>query len=338
MSFIGPDERIVILQYNQYERRDLTDDELARLADGGIKTVACYLRWQDSEPRRGIHEWSAIDRLVAQHRKAGLKTIVKVYCYAPTFFPDNWYLRAKSGDVQRHVGPRTPEGDNYTSTLSYWCPEAWAYHLQFVEEACQHFSAKDVLCINISPANGEALIPGNAYLYDAHAIESYRQHAGRADIPDVALPGSPTLDWLRETVIPCQVETQRIFHRYGGEYWTMLHHAFETIPSTGNWLIDDLYRALHAELGDEHWGICYTVFRPGDSRAPWGAAQDVKRHGVKMLFASEGPEGLLRNTKDAIDQGARGMLTGPLAPYMGHARMEEWMYDAIRQSATWWPQ
>jgi hypothetical protein len=336
MSFIQSDERILILDYNSYAGCELNADELSSLGDAGVKTVACYLRWCRVEKEKGVYDWSSMDAEVERIRKAGLKVIIKAYFSAPPFFPDAWYIRGKHGDIQRNIGAANPDGDHFSSSLSYWNPEAWNYHLEFIKRVCERYCSEHVLCINIAPANGEALIPGNNYLYDDYALASYRAFTGTDEVPGEALPGTPTLEWLRETVIPAQVETQRIFHHYGGEYWTMLHHAFETIPSTGNWLIDDLYRALHRELGDEHWGICYTLFRPGETRGLWGAEQDINRHGIKMLFASEGPMGLLTNTRRSIEMGARGMLTGPLAPYLGYTRMQSWMFEAIKNTLKNW--
>jgi hypothetical protein len=279
---------------------------------------------------------------VGRIHDAGMKAIIKAYSYAPTFFPDDWYLRDPNGIIQREHGPANAVMDYPGfSTLSYWNPEAWAYHLDFIERCCQRYNGPDTLCINISPANGEALVAGVNCLFDKYAIDSYREFVRvlqyeAPDLPGDAVPGSPTLEWLRATVIPAQIQTQRIFHKYGGEYWTMLHHAFETQPNTGNWLIDDLYRALHQELGDEHWGICYTVFRPGETRGLWGPERDVKRHGIRMLFAAEGPAGLLQNTMKAIRMGARGMLCGPLMPYAPYRRMEDWMCEAIKTTSQWW--
>ena len=335
MSFIESNEHILILDYNSYPGLAFREDELAKLRDAGIKTVACYMSWYLTEPSQGEYDWSIVDELVNSYHKVGLKAIVKTYFNAPPFFPDDWYICDADGNIQRHVGEPFLNGEVPVSTLSYWNPNAWDYHLRFIERVCERYSDSNTLCINIAPANGEALIPGSNYLFDNYALASYKQFTG-SNTPGEALPGTPTLDWLRETVIPGQVETQRIFQKHGGEYWTMLHHAFETIPSTGNWLIDDLYTALHKELGDEHWGICYTLYRPGETRGLWGAKQDIDRHGVKMLFASEGPAGLNTNTMNAIGQGARGMLTGPLAPYLSGGRMEDWMYEAIQKTNEWW--
>jgi hypothetical protein len=337
MSFIEQDEHIIILDYNCYSGLALNDAELSRLHDSGIKTVMCYLQWRFIEPVMGVYDWTDIEERLEAYQKAGLKAIIKTYLGAPGFFPDDWYLRGSNGDIQRHVGEPNIDGSCPVSCLSYWNPMAWDYHLRFIERVCERFSDPNTLCINIAPANGEALIPGNNYLYDDYAVASFRQFTGTNNYPSTAIPGTPTLDWLRETVIPGQVETQKMFQKCGGEYWTMLHHAFETIPSTGNWLIDDLYTALHKELGHNHWGICYTLYRPGETRGLWGARQDIDRHGVKMLFASEGPAGLYTNTQNAISQGARGMITGPLAPYLGsNGRMADWMYEAIRDTSQWW--
>jgi hypothetical protein len=337
MSFLADSEHIVILEYNAYPGRSFGEGDLIRLRDVGVKTVICYLMWYQIETAPGVYDWSSLDLLIERYRRVGLKAIVKVALFPPDFFAEDWYTRDQAGNVQNRMDTTNGLGDwAYYPNISYWNPVGWRYHLDFIELACKRLSAPDVLCINISPANGEALIFGKNVLFDPAALASYRAFTGTDGRPGDAVPGSPTLDWMRATVIPGQIEMQRIFHGYGGEYWTMLHHAFETIPSTGNWLIDDLYDALHREFGNEHWGICYTVYRPGETRGLWGPEQDIRRHGVKMLIASEGPQGLLDHTRNAIDRGARGMLCGPMAPYLGYNGLEEWMVAAIRETAGWW--
>ena len=346
MSYIAPDDFIAIIDYagiygpeSQY-----APDDLLKLRDAGIQTVMTYLNWHTIETAPGVYDWSGVDAVVTGIREAGLKAIVWDYLFQiPYFLPESWYQRDRDGVALRKLGELDSQWDIpdfRAAALSYWNPDAWDYHLGFIERSCEHFDMPGVMCLNNAPANGEGLLQGTpgGYFYDNAALASFRAHVGdKTAIPGRAVPGTPTLDWLRATIIPAQLETQRIFVRYFGEYWTLLHHAFETIPATGNWLLDDLYDTLRAELAPaEHWGLCCTVFREGEMRGLWGPEYDVKRHGVKMLVAAEGPDGLNRNTDKAIAMGMRGMFCGPLAPYMGHTRMEEWMLQAIRDSLRKW--
>ncbi len=347
MNFIQPTEHVIAMDYNAMPGRRFNDDELAQLRDAGVQTVACYLRWDWTETASGVYDWTAIDSEVEAIRAAGLKALVKCYLWPPSFFPDNWYLWAQDGTIKRTLGQFDAVGDVAEQPcISPWHPEAAERHWGFIARACGHLDLPGVQCVNISPANGAALLPGANLFYDPAAQRSWQRFAWRKsgesrlreEMGD-AKPDSMALDWLRSTLIPFQIETQRIFVRHCGEYWTMLHHAFETIPSTGNWLIDDLYAALRREFPEaEHWGICYTVFRPGETRGIGGVERDIKQHGIKMLVAAEGPIGLLTNTKRAITMGARGMLVGPLAPYLGFDRMQPWMFEAIRTSLRQWEQ
>jgi hypothetical protein len=292
MSFLAPDEYIVILDYSKFWQgsQEISPDDFLKLRDCGVQSVMCYINWHMIEPQRGVYDWSSIDSLVNPVLAAGMKAIVKVYAFQiPTFLPEAWYERGENGEVLNRVGVPDDQGNipiRDSGSISYWHPDGWAYALGFVERACEHFDMPGVQCINIAPCNGEGLLfGGGKHYFDDAALASFRHYMGDAKaVPGIPTPGTPTLNWLRMTIIPRQVELQRIFVRYFGEYWTMLHHAFETIPETGNWLIDDLYYALKAELSPaEHWGLCYTVFRQGETRGLWGPEQDVKRHGVKML-------------------------------------------------------
>lgn len=342
MSFIADDEHIVLVDYATLYDRPLTGDDLRRARDCGVRSVMLYLNWHDIEKERGHYDWSSIDPIVERIRRAGLKAIVKNYLYQiPLFLPESWYERDERGFRLRNVGTWNYNGDiglDHCGVLSPWHPDAWAYHLGFVEQVCGHFASPDVLCINIAPANGEAINPGANCFHDESALESFRAFVGDDQAtPGQATPGTPTLDWLRRTLIPAQVETQRVYVRHYGEYWTMLHHAFETIPSTGNWLIDDLYTELKRQFPlAEHWGMCYTVFRPGETRGLWGPEQDVKRYGLNMLVAAEGAVGLRLYTHRAISMGVRGMFCGPLAPYLGYAKTEDWMFDNLAWSIREW--
>jgi len=345
MSFIADNEHIVILGYAGFWQggTDFTPDDLRRMHDCGVQTVMYYINWHLIEQTLGVYDWSSIDNLVNPVLAAGMKAIVKVYAFQiPTFLPVEWYQRSPDGHVLNRVGVPDKEGNipiRDSGAISYWHPDGWAYALGFVEKACQHFDMPGVQCINVAPCNGEGLIFGDEpHYFDDAALASFRHYMGDAKaLPGIPTPGTPTLDWLRMTIIPRHIELQSIYARHYGEYWTMLHHAFETIPLTGNWLIDDLYYALKAELFPaEHWGLCYTVFRQGETRGLWGPEQDVKRHGIKMLVAAEGCEGLIRNTDKAIAMGMRGMFAGPLLPYAGTTVMEPWKFDAIRDSIRKW--
>lgn len=346
MSFLADNEHIVILSYAKAWQggAEFTTDDLRGLHDVGVQTVMCYTNWHMIEPQFGVYDWSSIETMVEPVLAAGLKAIVKVGAYmVPTFFPPEWYVRNDRGLVMCHAGVPNDQGLiplEQSGCLSYWQPDAWAYQLGFIEQVCRHFAGAAVECINIAPANGEGLMfgLGKGFCFDDAALASFRAFMGDEHaLPDTPVPGTPTLAWLRKTIIPAQIAAQRIYVSHYGEYWTMLHHAFETIPATGNWLIDDLYYALHAALpGAEHWGLCYTVFRQGETRGLWGPEQDVQRHGVKMLVAAEGCEGLIRNTDKAIAMGMRGMFAGPLLPYAGTQIMEPWKFDAIRDAVRKW--
>ena len=194
MSFIKQDEHIIILDYNPYPGLEFTPDELARLREAGVKTVQCYLSWYLTEPKMGEYDWSAVDKLVEGYHRAGIKAIVKAYLSAPAHFPDDWYIRSANGDIQRNPGQPNKDGTCPVSTLSYWNPDAWDYHLQFIERVCERYSDTNTLCINIAPANGEALIPGNNFLFDDHALASYRQFTGTNGVPGEALPDTPIVE------------------------------------------------------------------------------------------------------------------------------------------------
>lgn len=304
MKFIKDDEFILLME-DQYGGK-FTTDNLKRLRDVGVQTIVRYPLWSDIETSMGIYHWDVIDRAIDLTREAGMKCLFGVYDKPPEYFPDEWYLK-------------TPEGGNYTGKfqerlLSPWQDEGWAYHLRFIEKFCNRASADDVMCFRATTHGAESMYPHDLRF-------PYR------------LDGS-----YIDTMLKMLLEEQDIFYaaHASRELWTCFHHAFDQQKMAGTEHAEMLYRAMWNGFQDaEHYCISYTQFKRGVQGEVENLA-DVQRLGLSMFAGSQYAEGLARNTDIAIQQGFRGFVCGPVMVWSKYRRMEDWMYDAFRDSVAKW--
>ena len=145
-----------------------------------------------------------------------------------------------------------------------------------------------------------------------------------------------TRDWLLATVGQRMVEVQRQFADWTGEYWTHFHRHFHMWPWTGDNLVEDIYRLLHADTDAPHFGTYSTAYRPSCAQEGAMGARDAREFGIQMFVGSEGPQGFAVNTATAIGQGFRGFITGVLLTYIGNTRVEPWMFANIEASLAQW--
>ena len=305
MKFIKDDEFILLME-DQYGGK-FTTDNLKRLRDVGVQTIVRYPFWSDIETSMGIYRWDVIDRAIDLTYEAGMKCLFGVYDKPPEYFPDEWYLK-------------TPEGENYTGKyqerlLSPWQPDGWNYHLDFIERFCHRASDDDnVMCFRAT----------------THGAESMYPH-------DLRFPYRLDGDYI-ETMLRVLLEEQGIFYNAHAshELWTCFHHSFDHQGRAGTEHAEMLYRAMWNEFPDaKHYCISYTQFKRGVQGEVENLA-DMKRLGLLMFAAAEYAEGLPVNTGKAIAQGFRGLVCGPIMNWSKHHKMEDWMYDAFRDSITRW--
>ena len=117
MTFIQPDEFIILIN-----DKNLTDDDLKRIGETGVRTAFAAIMWEDIELKSGGYNWDKLDVVIDRAKSAGMKSLLRCHDNAPDWFPDDWYLRSSSGAIWRNYYG-LGGNDRYTC-LSPWCKAA----------------------------------------------------------------------------------------------------------------------------------------------------------------------------------------------------------------------
>jgi len=340
MTFIEPDEFIIAVDYRGFFHAGLAVPEIAQLHEAGVRTMLQHPIWRNIETSFGHYDWATTDEMADLAQRGGVKLLLQLGEIAPAFFPDDWYLRDYTGVIHRNLydeGAARAGGElNDYSAVSYWHPEAWAHFMAYLTACCERYNSANVQCMyGGSVHGGEHLFPSlRASFYDPAALASFRAITGQAE-PTHEIQGL-TRDWLLATVGQRMIELQRLFVDATGEYWTHFHRHFYMWPWTGDNLVEDIYRLLHADTDAPHMGTYSTAYRPSCANEGEMGARDARNFGIQMFVGSEGPQGLPANTATAIAQGFRGFITGVLLTYIGNTRVEPWMFANIAASLAQW--
>jgi hypothetical protein len=300
--FIKNDEYILLVE--DQDGGHYGFDDLRRLRDAGIRTIIRTPFWKDLEPSLGHYQWDALDEQIDMTLEADLKCMFAVYDKAPSYFPDDWYLKFPNGSRY--------QGSFYENVISPWSVDGWAYHLDFISRFCERYSGEGILDFRATIHGGEVMLP---------EFEPYRQDG---------------IFW--DTIKRMLLSEQQIFYNAheSHELWTCLHHAFDHLSYSGTEQAGALYYALWNRFPlAAHYCISYTQFR-NDVVGEAENLADMKEHNLSTFAGSEYAEGLIANTDEAIAQGFRGFATAPLHALSGHRVLEQWMLDAIRESLAKW--
>jgi hypothetical protein len=277
--FLDNDERLLLF----YQRpTPLTPESMAGFRKAGIRTIhfgARSMSWHELEPSPGNYNWGPIENVINQARQAGLKSIVDVYWRAP-----DWL---KEGTIEIVRGPGTvnvaPDRvwDLPWLSVSPFSEYAMQAEAEFVEQACKHLTAPDVLC-------------------------RYAMHYGGERILPFGLP-----EYTEEDCVNLVLRRQRIFAKYADELWTAFHpHMAEAI--TGS--ID---RTTHPHVGNEHLWACYDAMRkefPNHTLNQFvtelfvHSSFNVHIEGVRVWVGAQFISGLRANAARAKDYGAYGLI------------------------------
>ena len=341
MTFIQPDEFIILVNDSK-----LTDDDLKRIGETGVRTAFKAIAWEDVEVKPGEYDWGKIDAEIDRAKNAGMKTLLRCHDNAPDWYPDDWYLRSASGAIWRnHYG--FGGNDRYT-VLSPWCKPAMKQQRAFMKICNDRYNDEWTQVFAGGPHGGEVIIPGMIPCYcDPHAVKSYRDFTGEtgnpADLPNYGSMKfeTKTVEWLRQSLTEAVTIEQDIFP----EIWLQLverdtpfAESFECGPRSGNWLMTDLCNNLPNELNKDLNVLLWEVNRGGGDQ---GALKNVSGVLDKTWIGSQYCEGLYHYTKDSIAKGLRGFITSPAAYYANDGtftsgRLEDWMIDAFRWSMAQW--
>lgn len=335
MTFIAPDEFIILMDFPAL----LSQDDLLRIREAGVRTLYGYANWQQVEQAPGVYDWTQPDAWVARAAAADMRLLLRCYENAPLCFPADWYLQTASGMVWREL----PHWGGRRTYLSPWCAEAMQAEQDFLRACQARYGGERVLCFIGIVHDGEMLLPATvASWYDPHAQASFRAFVGTAaTLVDLVTPAD--LDahpaqaaWLAESLYAYVSAQQAVFP----ELWlslvernTPLALALESGPRSGNWLMRRLCQDLPSELAKPLNLLLFEVFREGGTQ---GALDNAQGFIDRTWTGSQFCEGLLRNTDAAIARGQRGFLTAPLHPDLRPGRVEPWMLEALRWSLAQW--
>jgi hypothetical protein len=340
MTFIQPDEFIILVPDH-----NLTDDDLKRINETGVRTAFGAIMWEEIETKAG-YNWDKLDEQIDRVKQAGMKSLLRCHDNAPDWFPDDWYLRSATGAIWRnHYGFG---GNDRFTCLSPWCKDAMKRQHSFMRACNDRYHDEWVQVFAGGPHGGEVILPGMVPCYwDPHAIKSYREFTGDtgnpADLPNYGSMKfeTKTVEWLRHSLTEAVTIEQDIFP----EIWlqlverdTSFAESFECGPRSGNWLMSDLCANLPKSLQKDLNVLLWEVNRPGGNQ---GALNNVKDVLHKTWIGSQYCEGLYHYTKDSIDKGLRGFITNPAAFYAHNGsytsgKLEDWMLDAFRWSIAQW--
>jgi len=341
MTFIQPDEFIILVN-----DKNLTDDDLKRIGETGVRTAFAAIMWEDIELKSGGYNWDKLDAVIDRAKRAGMKSLLRCHDNAPDWFPDDWYLRSSSGANWRNYYG-FGGNDRYTC-LSPWCKDAMKHQREFMQVCNDRYNDEWTQVFAGGPHGGEVILPGMTACYcDPHALKSYRDYTGETGNPsDLPNYGSmkfetKTVEWLRQSLTEAVTHEQDIFPGIWlqlVERNTPFAESFECGPRSGNWLMADLCDNLPNELHKDLNIILWEVNRSGGDQ---DALNNVKNVLDKTWIGSQYCEGLYHYTKDTIAKGLRGFITNPAAFYAPNGtyasgRLEQWMLDAFRWSIAQW--
>lgn len=344
-SFVRDDEFIIAMDY--YDRPMSAQDFVA-LAAGGIRTALRSVLWHRLVFQEDVIDWSYLDEFLERPLAAGLKVILVEPDTVPHCFPDDWYARKWDGTLARDFP--------LWSMFSPWHLQAQEYMGWLHEQIARHVEGLPVLLVRGGPHCGEALLPYDPYYHDGVGKANFRswaRHVYADDLGKLAQEegigyrswdevepgdlrhGNPhyhpvTLRWLETTM---RQQTEREMRRYS-EQWFMLAGCWRDHLCSCNRLIDGLEADALAR-GPVNY-IAYAHYNLGGYLQ--GLALQHARVGSSLWVGSQYCEGLITNTRRAIEDGVRGFITGPLCTEDNHtqARVEPWMVEAIDKSlATW---
>lgn len=309
----------------------LKQSDLRRIRDQcGVTVVEEQIYWNQVEKKRGSYDWSISDRQVNRVLGAGMKLIMCVPMAIPGGLPNEWYWKGKGGGINK-------------SGLSYWNADAQAYQRAFVERVIERYSGPGISFIYHGFLGGESAMWNNPVFFDDAALADFKQKYGgtpeaadsTADPPFALSPN--TKEWLRDGVVSHHLFIQEPFMKQHNEVWDNLQPniALQS-EANGNYAQYDIHQAYKETWPDvEHWLLMYTYWNNG----PWSAEQIdrlVEDFDCKVIVEANYCESLPGTTELALDKGFFGQIVCPLHPFRNHARMEPWMYDAIKQAVNLW--
>jgi hypothetical protein len=325
-AFMHPDESIILMEGGLSPK--LSDADLDRFYAAGVRTMWQYVTWRDVEPEQDCFVFDCIDPEITRLREHGYKVLVVLHAdYTPAWIPDDWCLRDQEDKVYEDWRCQRP--------ISPWCSAAYHDELYYLRKTYEHLSFQDVLCARGTLSGGETMLTDDRPAYfDRYAQRDFKNFFGSKAVPTYPADLDTTA-WLQRRCLDMMLTEQNLFVPYKTEYWTMLHHAFDAKPWTGNQFSDSIYDDLTAHYPCcDHESICYGLF--AGQMGLEATLRDIRQRQHRVWVGSEFCQGLNANTQTAIRLGFRGFVTSPIHAWSGYKTTEDWMFTAVAASIAQW--
>jgi len=129
------------------------------------------------------------------------------------------------------------------------------------------------------------------------------------------------------------VDRQKLCANLHGEVWTLFHHSLGGELTTTTTINNALYDAFPIDEYD-HYRLQFVQFSPplAVNLEEFNKKALQSNPKSKYFVGSECVEGLITNYEKAMEHGAYGFLTAPLHPINNRTRMEDWMFDNIKET------
>ena len=328
MSFWPADDHMLIMNLNRTMNSNhglclpVTSDGLKQLRDVGIRTVMQYANWEYLV-RNG---WGYLDKLIAQTRKAGLRSIINTYHEAPRHMPDSYYCRRADGKIALH--------HYQMHILSLWNLEARGRLIGHLGEMVKRYRGSDASVIFTGIGCGETVMFGHGF-YDDAALKSHREQVGGR--PDESSP--ETKAWVRRGVVDYYTAINAALLPQHNQTWNPIHRALITDGHrlSGMEAQDGICAAEYERWPDaDRYLLQYTYWPHVKNGYKDRIAELCERSKMKLVVEASYCSGLPRTAPMAIAAGFRGQIVSPIHPETHTARLEQKNVDAIRDAIRLW--
>ena len=334
--FLGPDEHLIVMNLptglpTQFGvTSSLTEEELTKLRDVGIRVILNYDFWRLTE----ADGYAYLDDTIGIQQRLGLRRILASYIAPPQDLPEQYYSKYQDGSPGRSMG-----GDK---ALSLWNLEALNAILERYEELIARYGGPDVLVIHSGTDTGEIAMPNLPAFYDDAALISHGLEVG--GVPDITKERTQT--WVRRSVLEHFLTVDELLLTQHNEIWQALHPwldwARKPRGANGNFAQEDILRA-EASLWPNaaRTLLQYTYFHHYKrlrNNIPYKKliAMWQKQYNLRIIVEANYCKGLEVTTPESISRGFAGQIVGVVHPWAGGGRMGPSELEAVAKSVRRW--
>lgn len=336
--FLDPTERMILMDmapefalfFNKPCWNVGLHEGFSQFIDLGLHTAIEYVHWYSVEPRPGEYRWEALDKIVSEGQRTGMKIILAAHNYLPMWMPKDWF----------------PWFSNLTENRGYLnplCPAAMDYLDNFYRLLMARYP--DCLVIQSNFLDGECLFHNTLCYFDPYSQRDYRAYAAILGEPgtittseDLQTIYPPIADtWIKMTAISYMTRIQRVLQEgKWKECWDSMQPLIGLQSrANANFAGDSIYRSwrIHFPESPIHL-IQYTYF--AHSQAYFDNITRWQNEGIKVIVEAQYCTGLPATAPLAIERKMRGQIIAPFHPFMDYTRLEPWMITNIVNAMQLW--